>query len=71
MKAVEGERLSLSGVQRSDMGGFLCIASNGIPPSVSRRYDVQVNCKYRIRLKSPRLQRFKAISRFFHAEKKK
>lgn len=47
MKAVEGERLSLSGVQRSDMGGFLCIASNGIPPSVSRRYDVQVNCKYR------------------------
>lgn len=46
MKAVEGERLALSGVQRSDMGGFLCIASNGIPPSVSKRYDVQVNCKY-------------------------
>ncbi|XP_070495054.1 neurotrimin [Chironomus tepperi] len=42
-KAIEGERLSLSGVQRSDMGGYLCIASNGIPPSVSKRYDVQVN----------------------------
>lgn len=35
----------MSGVQRSDMGGYLCIASNGIPPSVSKRYDVQVNCK--------------------------
>lgn len=46
MKAVDGERLSLTGVQRSEMGGFLCIASNGIPPSVSRRYDVQVNCKW-------------------------
>ena len=48
MKAVEGEKLSLSGVQRSDMGGYLCIASNGIPPSVSKRYDVQVNCKWLI-----------------------
>lgn len=48
MKVVEGEKLSLSGVQRSDMGGYLCIASNGIPPSVSKRYDVQVNCKWPI-----------------------
>lgn len=45
MKVIEGEKLSLSGVQRTDMGGYLCIASNGIPPSVSKRYDVQVNCK--------------------------
>ncbi|CRL01622.1 CLUMA_CG014425, isoform A [Clunio marinus] len=43
MKVIEGEKLSLSGVQRSDMGGYLCIASNGIPPSVSKRYDIQVN----------------------------
>jgi neurotrimin len=50
MKVVEGEKLSLSGVQRSDMGGYLCIASNGVPPSVSKRYDVQVNCKWPIRL---------------------
>jgi neurotrimin len=46
MKAVEGEKLSLTGVLRSDMGGYLCIASNGIPPSVSKRYQVQVNCKW-------------------------
>ncbi|EDS37884.1 conserved hypothetical protein [Culex quinquefasciatus] len=25
------------------MGGYLCIASNGVPPSVSKRYDVQIN----------------------------
>lgn len=48
MKVIDGEKLSLSGVQRSDMGGYLCIASNGIPPSVSKRYDVQVNCKWPI-----------------------
>lgn len=50
MKVIEGEKLALSGVQRSDMGGYLCIASNGIPPSVSKRYDIQVNCKYPISL---------------------
>uniref|UniRef100_A0A336LZ60 CSON008625 protein n=1 Tax=Culicoides sonorensis TaxID=179676 RepID=A0A336LZ60_CULSO len=43
VKHVDGERLTLSQVQRSDMGGYLCIASNGIPPSVSKRYDVHVN----------------------------
>jgi neurotrimin len=47
-KVIDGERLSLSGVLRSDMGGYLCIASNGIPPSVSKRYDIQVNCKWPI-----------------------
>lgn len=46
VKHVDGERLTLTQVQRSDMGGYLCIASNGVPPSVSKRYDVQVNCKY-------------------------
>lgn len=23
----------------------MCIASNGVPPTVSKRYDVQINCK--------------------------
>uniref|UniRef100_A0A182IN89 Uncharacterized protein n=1 Tax=Anopheles atroparvus TaxID=41427 RepID=A0A182IN89_ANOAO len=44
VKLVEGERLVLNQVQRTDMGGYLCIASNGVPPSVSKRFDVQVNC---------------------------
>ncbi|XP_047115610.1 leucine-rich repeats and immunoglobulin-like domains protein 1 [Schistocerca piceifrons] len=38
----EGETLTLTGVQRSDMGVYLCIASNGIPPSVSKRFPVTV-----------------------------
>uniref|UniRef100_A0A1I8NHV3 Ig-like domain-containing protein n=1 Tax=Musca domestica TaxID=7370 RepID=A0A1I8NHV3_MUSDO len=43
VKTVEGERLVLGNVHRTDMGGYLCIASNGIPPSVSKRFDVHVN----------------------------
>ncbi|CAH1391117.1 unnamed protein product [Nezara viridula] len=38
-----GEVLELTNVHRSDMGSYLCIASNGIPPSVSKRYIVQIN----------------------------
>ncbi|XP_041566018.1 protein amalgam [Drosophila elegans] len=43
LKSVEGEKLVLTNVHRSDMGGYNCIASNGIPPSVSKRFDVHVN----------------------------
>ncbi|XP_043660057.1 uncharacterized protein LOC122624512 [Drosophila teissieri] len=43
VKSVEGERLVLTNVHRSDMGGYNCIASNGIPPSVSKRFNVYVN----------------------------
>jgi hypothetical protein len=49
VKLIDGQRLILNGVQRTDMGGYLCIASNGIPPSVSKRYDVHINCKYPLR----------------------
>lgn len=41
----EGEELELSGVLRQEMGTYLCIASNGIPPTVSKRYSVQVQCE--------------------------
>ena len=40
-----GEHLRLSKVRRHDMGAFLCIASNGVPPTVSRRVSLRVNCK--------------------------
>ncbi|XP_054083383.1 lachesin [Zeugodacus cucurbitae] len=43
VKTVEGERLVLTNVHRTDMGGYLCIASNGVPPSVSKRFDVHIN----------------------------
>ncbi|XP_068626745.1 lachesin-like, partial [Battus philenor] len=39
----KGESLELFHVQRSDMGAYYCIASNGVPPTVSRRYHVQVH----------------------------
>ncbi|XP_055382610.1 lachesin, partial [Condylostylus longicornis] len=41
--AVEGEMLWLSKVTRSEMGAYLCIASNGVPPSVSKRMKLQVH----------------------------
>uniref|UniRef100_A0A1B0G2H1 Ig-like domain-containing protein n=1 Tax=Glossina morsitans morsitans TaxID=37546 RepID=A0A1B0G2H1_GLOMM len=44
--AVEGEMLTLSKVTRSEMGAYMCIASNGVPPSVSKRMKLQVHCKY-------------------------
>lgn len=32
-------------VKRQDMGPYLCIANNKIPPSVSKRIMMRVNCK--------------------------
>lgn len=44
--SVEGEVLSLTKVTRSEMGAYLCIAANGVPPSVSKRMMLHVNCEY-------------------------
>lgn len=45
-QAVEGEMLTLSKVTRSEMGAYMCIASNGVPPTVSKRMKLQVHCEY-------------------------
>jgi hypothetical protein len=37
--------LSLTKITRSEMGAYLCIASNGVPPSVSKRMKLQVHCE--------------------------
>ncbi|KAJ3666810.1 hypothetical protein Zmor_002241 [Zophobas morio] len=37
MASIDGPVLNISGVSRQQMGPYLCIASNGIPPSVSKR----------------------------------
>ncbi|XP_013142003.1 PREDICTED: protein CEPU-1-like [Papilio polytes] len=37
-----GEWLNISAVQRETSGAYLCIASNGVPPSVSKRIQVNV-----------------------------
>ncbi|KAK3890804.1 hypothetical protein Pcinc_005276 [Petrolisthes cinctipes] len=42
----EGESLHLARVTRHDMDHYLCIASNGVPPMVSKRINVEVECEY-------------------------
>jgi len=32
-------------ITRQQMGTYICIAKNGIPPAKSKRIEVQVNCK--------------------------
>ena len=47
VSSYRGEKLRLKRVQRHQMGAYLCIASNSVPPSVSKRIRLNVNCKYR------------------------
>ncbi|XP_045771621.1 lachesin isoform X1 [Maniola jurtina] len=41
--SLEGEIVNLTKVTRSEMGAYLCIAANGVPPSVSKRIMLQVH----------------------------
>ncbi|XP_034948618.1 lachesin-like [Chelonus insularis] len=41
--SVRGETLVLTKVTRSEMGTYMCIASNGFPPSVSKQMMLHVN----------------------------
>ena len=54
----EGEVLRLYKVQRSDMGAYLCIASNNVPPAVSKRIILKVNCKKIDRKSCPKFPQF-------------
>ncbi|KAJ6225716.1 hypothetical protein RDWZM_004261 [Blomia tropicalis] len=47
---VEGEFLNITQVTRDDMGAYLCIASNSVPPSVSKRIIVRVNFRPKIKV---------------------
>ncbi|KAI4498675.1 hypothetical protein M0802_006142 [Mischocyttarus mexicanus] len=40
-----GETLEMVRISRLDMGAYLCIASNGVPPTVSKQIKVSVDCK--------------------------
>lgn len=44
--SVEGPNFNISKVDRSHMGFYLCIATNGVPPSVSKRIMLTVQCKW-------------------------
>ena len=39
-------RLCMDSVKRSSMGSYLCYAINGIAPSVSKRIQLVVLCKF-------------------------
>ena len=39
---VDQQLISLTSVTRRDSGAYLCIASNGVPPAVSRRMMLEV-----------------------------
>lgn len=41
----EGDSLTLNKIGRTESGAYLCIASNGVPPSVSKRIWVDVECE--------------------------
>lgn len=42
---LDGGVLHFKRVSRGDMGAYLCMAANGIPPIVSRRIHLDVLCK--------------------------
>ena len=41
-----GDSLEIHRVRREDMGAYLCIASNDVPPAVSKRIYLHVQCTY-------------------------
>lgn len=43
---MNGEYLNITKVSRLHMAAYLCIASNGVQPSVSKRIMLNVKCKY-------------------------
>jgi hypothetical protein len=42
----EGNRLIIPQVVEDDMGGYLCIANNKVPPAMSKRVFMYVQCKF-------------------------
>ena len=42
----KGKNLNLINVRREQMGAFMCIANNNVPPAVSRRLLLTVICEY-------------------------
>ena len=43
---VSGPMLKLWKVSRMDMGAYMCIARNGVPPAVSKRIELGIDCEF-------------------------
>jgi hypothetical protein len=46
VSSVEGPVFNITRVNRLHMGAYLCIASNGVPPTVSKRIMLIVHCTF-------------------------
>ncbi|KOB74922.1 Lachesin, partial [Operophtera brumata] len=44
-KREDGQEIVLTKISRSEMGTYLCIAGNGVPPTVSKRIHISVHCE--------------------------
>lgn len=42
-----GSQLRLTKLERKQMGAYFCIASNDVPPSISKRVSLSVHCKFK------------------------
>lgn len=47
VESYNGSTLYFWKMDRRQMGAYLCIASNDVPPAVSKRIILSVNCKYK------------------------
>ena len=45
--------LNLRKVSRLDMGAYMCIATNGVPPTISKRIQLNVDCKCFLLISTP------------------
>lgn len=48
VNVVDGERLMIRKISRLHMGPYLCVASNGVPPTRNKRINVTVHCKHNV-----------------------
>lgn len=48
VNVVDGELLHITKVSRLHMAAYLCVASNGVPPSISKRVHLRVQCEYQL-----------------------
>lgn len=46
VESYNGSSLRLPRLERRQMGAYLCIASNDVPPAVSKRVSLNVHCEY-------------------------
>lgn len=51
-KRIHGEVLELDKVNREDMGTYLCIAKNNVPPAVSKNFKLTVNFEPQIEVRN-------------------